>query len=34
VPASDNATFEAFLSGLDYRYTLDEGNDAYERFLA
>jgi threonine dehydratase len=34
VPPSESATFEAFLSGLDYRYTLDENNDAYQRFLA
>jgi threonine dehydratase len=34
VPPSESAAFEAFLSGLDYRYTLDEDNDAYRRFLA
>ena len=33
VPASDAASFEAFLSGLDYRFQLDENNDAYHRFL-
>ena len=32
-PASDAASFEAFLSGLDYRFQLDENNDAYHRFL-
>jgi threonine dehydratase len=34
VPPSESTAFEAFLSGLDYRYTLDEDNDAYRRFLA
>ena len=34
VPPPDSAAFEAFLSGLDYRYSLDENNDAYQRFLA
>ena len=26
-------SFEAFLAGLDYRFQLDENNDAYHRFL-
>jgi threonine dehydratase len=34
VPAPESASFEAFLSGLGYRYQLDENNDAYQRFLA
>jgi len=34
VPPEDNAAFDAFLSGLDYRYAVEEGNDAYDRFLA
>jgi len=34
VSPEDNAAFDAFLEGLDYRYRLDEGNDAYDRFLA
>ena len=33
VPAPESASFEAFLSGLGYRYQLDENNDAYQRFL-
>jgi threonine dehydratase len=33
VPESEGAAFEAFLSGLGYRYRLDEHNDAYRRFL-
>jgi threonine dehydratase len=33
VPASESASFEAFLSGLDYRFQLDDNNDAYHRFL-
>ena len=33
VPASEGAAFESFLSGLGYRYRLDEHNDAYRRFL-
>ena len=33
VPASESAAFEAFLSGLDYRFQLDDNNDAYHRFL-
>ncbi|HEY2432965.1 MAG TPA: threonine ammonia-lyase, biosynthetic [Vicinamibacterales bacterium] len=34
VPPSESAAFEGFLAGLDYRYALDEQNDAYQRFLA
>ena len=34
VPDADSAAFEAFLSGLDYRFELDENNDAYQRFLS
>jgi len=33
VPASESEAFEAFLAGLDYRFLLDESNDAYRRFL-
>ena len=33
VPDAECAAFEAFLSGLDYRFQLDENNDAYRRFL-
>jgi len=33
VPDIERAEFEAFLSGLDYRFQLDENNDAYRRFL-
>jgi threonine dehydratase len=33
VPASESEAFEAFLAGLDYRFVLDENNDAYRRFL-
>ena len=33
VPASESEAFEAFLAGLDYRFLLDENNDAYQRFL-
>ena len=33
VPESERSAFEAFLSGLDYRFQLDENNDAYRRFL-
>jgi threonine dehydratase len=33
VPPAEGAAFEAFLSGLDYRFQLDENNDAYRRFL-
>jgi threonine dehydratase len=34
VPDSESAAFEAFLSGLDYRFELDENNEAYHRFLS
>jgi hypothetical protein len=34
VPDAERAAFEGFLSGLDYRYELDENNEAYRRFLA
>ena len=34
VPDSEHAAFEAFLLGLGYRYQLDQGNEAYRRFLA
>jgi threonine dehydratase len=34
VPEMEGAAFEAFLSGLGYRYELDEQNEAYRRFLA
>jgi threonine dehydratase len=34
VPEAERAPFEAFLAGLGYRYELDEGNEAYLRFLA
>ena len=33
VPPGEGAAFESFLSGLGYRYRLDENNDAYRRFL-
>jgi threonine dehydratase len=33
VPTTEGAAFESFLSGLGYRYRLDENNDAYRRFL-
>jgi threonine dehydratase len=33
VPDAERAAFEAFLSGLGYRFQLDEDNDAYRRFL-
>jgi threonine dehydratase len=33
VPQAEGAAFESFLSGLGYRYRLDENNDAYRRFL-
>ena len=33
VPDAERQAFEAFLSGLGYRFQLDEGNDAYQRFL-
>ena len=34
VPDEDRRAFDAFLSGLGYRHELDEGNEAYLRFLA
>ncbi len=34
VPTPEYPAFEAFLSGLGYRYELDEHNEAYVRFLA
>ena len=34
VPAHQREAFAAFLSGLGYRYELDEDNEAYRRFLA
>jgi len=34
VPDAERAAFEGFLSGLGYRYELDENNEAYVRFLA
>jgi threonine dehydratase len=34
VPAADAPAFEAFLQGLGYHWQLDEGNEAYRRFLA
>ena len=33
VPDAERSAFEAFLSGLGYRFQLDEDNDAYRRFL-
>ena len=33
VPDGERSSFEAFLSGLGYRFQLDEGNEAYRRFL-
>jgi threonine dehydratase len=33
VPEAERSAFEAFLAGLDYRFQLDEGNEAYRRFL-
>jgi threonine dehydratase len=33
VPDAEGGAFEAFLSGLGYRYWLEENNDAYRRFL-
>jgi threonine dehydratase len=34
VPADEHDAFERFLGELGYAYTLDEGNAAFERFLA
>ncbi len=33
VPAAERQAFDGFLSGLGYRFQLEEGNDAYRRFL-
>jgi hypothetical protein len=33
VPESERSAFDAFLSGLDYHFQLDENNEAYRRFL-
>ena len=33
VPDSERGAFDAFLSGLGYHYILEEGNEAYRRFL-
>jgi threonine dehydratase len=33
VPDAERSAFEAFLSGLGYRFQLDEDNEAYRRFL-
>jgi threonine dehydratase len=33
VPDDERPAFEAFLSGLGYRFQFDENNDAYRRFL-
>ena len=33
VPDAERTAFEAFLSGLGYRFQLDEDNEAYRRFL-
>jgi len=33
VPDAERSAFEAFLSGLGYRFQFDENNDAYRRFL-
>jgi len=33
VPDAERSTFEAFLSGLGYRFQVEEANDAYRRFL-
>ena len=33
VPEAEGPAFETFLAGLDYRFQLDENNDAYRRFL-
>jgi len=33
VPDADRSSFDAFLSGLGYRFQLDESNEAYRRFL-
>jgi threonine dehydratase len=33
VPEAERSVFDAFLSGLDYHFELDENNEAYRRFL-
>jgi threonine dehydratase len=33
VPDGERGAFDAFLSGLGYHYTVEEGNEAYRRFL-
>jgi len=33
VPDNEQAAFDAFLSGLGYHYQVEEGNEAYRRFL-
>jgi len=33
VPAAENADFEGFLAGLGYQFQIEEGNEAYRRFL-
>ncbi len=33
VPADEDQAFEGFLKALGYRYLLEDGNDAYRRFL-
>jgi threonine dehydratase len=33
VPDSERGAFDAFLSGLGYHHTVEEGNEAYRRFL-
>jgi len=33
VPDSERSAFDAFLSGLGYHYQVEEGNEAYRRFL-
>jgi threonine dehydratase len=34
VPPEDNTAFEGFLAAIGYQYSLEEGNEAYARFLA
>ena len=34
VPAEDDRKFEEFLSILGYRYEIEDGNEAYRRFLS
>ena len=33
VPDAERPAFDAFLSGLGYHYQVEEGNEAYRRFL-